>query len=312
MRKVKQNSEIDITYPILLDGGLSNQVEAQGANLEHDLWTAKLLDENPNEIINAHLSYLEAGARILLTSSYQASIKGLLKAGYNEHRAIELLLLTVSLANEAIKRFKNASNNNENIFKGASIGPYGAFLADGSEYHGNYGVKRNELLDFHLPQFEILKHSDIDFFACETIPSYEEAMLLAELINLAKRPAWISFSCKNDSLLNDGSAVEKIVHELKDHPNIFALGVNCTAPEHIPVIIRTIKRNAPNKRIVVYPNSGEFYNPTTKDWSGTNDPLLCAMSANEWLNEGADIIGGCCRIGPEHIAAMASILNSRR
>lgn len=301
----------DCNFPLLTDGGLSNELERMGYHLDDPLWTAKLLNENPEAIIKAHQAYLEAGADIIITSSYQASYQGLVNVGFSDERAIELLLSTVSIAETAIKRFENAFNQSHKKLIGASIGPYGAFLADGSEYSGNYKQSVSELVSFYLPTIEILSQTNADFFACETLPSLKDAEALSALIRRFELPAWFSFSCQDEVHLNDGTALREVANLLTNNPWIFAIGINCTHPDYVNSLINEIRRSDWDRKIVVYPNSGEAYNASDKSWSGPTDPLICAMESSQWIDLGADIIGGCCRMGPDHISAMRSIIVSK-
>jgi homocysteine S-methyltransferase len=297
-----------INYPLLLDGGLSNELENQGLGLQNNLWTASLLSEHFSSIVNAHLSYLNAGARCIITSSYQASIQGFLKQGYSKEDASNLILKSVTAAVEARKKYLD-TNKKEVIYIAGSIGPYGAILADGSEYTGDYNLNKKLLANFHLPRIQLLDSSDIDFFACETIPSYKETEVLSEILIKTRKKAWVSFACKDDSHINDGTAIETCIKLLADHPNIFALGVNCTHPKYIGSLIRKIKPLLKNKKLVIYPNSGESYNPLLKTWGQSRSGKFCSL-AESWINMGADIIGGCCRVGPQDIAEMKKLLKS--
>ncbi len=299
---------MNIKYPLLIDGGLSNELEKQGCNLNHSLWSAKLLEVNPEAIIQTHLSYLTSGAQCITTSSYQASIPGFMAIGYDRATAEKFILKSVELAEVAIKRFVTSKFNGFRHLIAASIGPYGAYLSDGSEYRGNYGISDEKLREFHLPRIRLLDRSNADFFACETIPSFQEARVLAEILKETKKSAWISFSCKDEHHLNDGTPIEECAAFLANHPKVFAIGVNCTDPKYISGLIKSIKANSGEKKIVVYPNSGEAYNAESKTWLGLSDPNLYIAMAKEWIELGADILGGCCRIGPEHIKSMSDIL----
>ena len=297
-----------IKYPMLLDGGLSNELGKQGCNLNQKLWSAKMLETTPETIIKAHLAYLNAGAQCIITSSYQASIPGFMAIGYDRATAETYLLKSVQLAEAAIKRFMTSGVNRAKPFIAASIGPYGAYLADGSEYHGNYGVSDKKLRAFHISRIRVLDCSNADFFACETIPSFQEAKVLAEILKETKKSAWMSFSCKDEHHLNDGTNIEECAAFFAKHPRVFAIGVNCTAPKYISGLIKSLKERSGTKKIVVYPNSGEAYNAESKTWVGLADPNLFAAMAKEWLELGSDILGGCCRIGPEHIKSIGEIL----
>ncbi len=298
-----------ITYPLLLDGGLSNELERQGCNLNQKLWSAKLLESNPEAIILAHLNYLESGAQCIITSSYQATLPGFMAIGYDKPSASGLILKSVQLAEEARSRFLSLNPHASKPLIAASIGPYGAYLADGSEYRGDYVISDQELTDFHEPRINLLDNSTADILACETIPGFQEAKVLSEILENVKKPAWISFSCKDGKHISDGTPIEQCAAYFAHHPTVFAIGVNCTSPEFISALIRSIKTKSGNKKIVVYPNSGAVYHAESKTWSGLSDLSSCEIMVKEWMDLGADIIGGCCGIGPQQIKAMSKIIS---
>ena len=297
-----------ITYPLLLDGGLSNELERQGCDLNQQLWSAKLLESNPEAIMLAHLSYLESGAGCIITSSYQATLPGFMAIGYDEHAASGLILKSVQLAAEARSRFLSLNPQAPKPLIAASIGPYGAYLADGSEYRGDYVVSDQELADFHQPRINLLDHSTADLLACETIPGFQEAKVLSAILENVKKPAWISFSCKDGQHISDGTPIEQCAAYFADHPTVFAIGVNCTPPKYVSALIRSIKTRSGNKKVVVYPNSGAVYDAESKTWSGLSDLSSCETMVKEWMGLGADIIGGCCGIGPKQIKAMGKFI----
>ncbi len=294
--------------PLILDGGLSTALEAAGHSLDDPLWTARLLDQDPQAIVDAHLSYLHAGADIIITASYQTSLAGFLEAGYTEQKAEALLLKSVDLAQQAVAVFMDAAQpDTPRPLIAGSFGTYGAYLADGSEYRGNYAVGDDELREFHRWRIELLKDSAIDCFACETLPDAREAHILSKLIRQTEVPAWLSFSCKDDAHLHDGTPISGLAQHFDAHPNLFALGINCTAPEHVSGLIENLKANLQRLHILVYPNSGEVYDASTKTWSGLNETGVFRQSAEEWLETGAQLIGGCCRIGPGHIRELSEL-----
>jgi homocysteine S-methyltransferase len=298
----------NIKYPLILDGGMSNVLEDQGCDLNHKLWSAKIIETNPRAIVNCHLTYLKAGANCITTAGYQATVKGFMELGFEFKAAKELVLRSVELAEKAKSEFLTNNSIKGNIYIAASMGPYGAYLADGSEYRGAYAISEKELESFHLEQIKILDASNADFLAFETIPSLLEIKILARLLTDTVKPSWVSFSCKDELYLNDGEKISKAAKILANHPSVFAIGVNCTAPKYITSIIQTLKNSAPDKRIIVYPNSGEVYRVDSKSWQGISDPNLFQKMAKEWFASGADILGGCCRIGPDHISKIKALL----
>ncbi|MCG8575147.1 MAG: homocysteine S-methyltransferase [Flavobacteriales bacterium] len=303
----------EISFPLLLDGGLSNELEKQGHHLNDKLWSARLLKDNPRAIVDAHLAYLRSGAQILVTASYQASVTGLVEnLNLSEEEAQHLMEHSVQLANEAIELYQKESGDFSKKYVAASIGPYGAYLADGSEYHGDYRISDEALYIFHKEKLDILSKTNADFLACETIPSFREAKVLSHLLDRYSILSWVSFSCKDEFRLNDGSDLRLVSQLFESCKNVFALGINCTPPQYIQNLIQLLKSIGHQKKIIVYPNSGELYDTQNKSWSGNNNPIMSAKLSTEWLDSGVDIIGGCCRIGPPHIAAIKNTIDSRQ
>jgi len=296
----------------VIDGGLATQCEAMGCNIDGNLWSGVLLRDDPQSIIAANRAYLDAGARIVTTASYQASRYGFMLEGSTASEADRLIQSSVTLAGQARDDFMRDNPGAETPLIAASIGPYGAVLHDGSEYTGDYDISADELRQFHLKRLELLDTSDIDLLACETIPSAVEASVLCELLREAHNSSWISFSCRDATRLADGTPLAEAAGLFAEHPRVLAVGANCVPPDIVVPLITTLKKAVPEKSIVVYPNSGEAYRVEDNTWIGTATPLQCEHAADDWIAAGATIVGGCCRIGPEQIAAMAQSVNNRR
>jgi homocysteine S-methyltransferase len=298
---------------VVLDGGLATQLERQGHDLNHKLWSARLLLTDPGAIRKAHLAYLEAGAMCITTASYQASIPGLAAAGIPEADARKLLKDTVSIAQQAVADFVGKPWRQVEIDRpivAASIGPYGAFLADGSEYRGNYGISADELRNFHAERLEVICQAQPDVLACETIPSAEEAAVLRDLlVESTDAMAWVSFSCVDGEHICDGTRIQESAAMLEDCHQVFAIGVNCTAPQYVRSLVEKIRVAAPTKRVVVYPNSGQVYNVQGRIWTGPTSAANFGEFAKEWLDAGATLIGGCCQTGPDHIRAIRAAIS---
>jgi homocysteine S-methyltransferase len=277
--------------PIVIDGGLATQLEAQGCDINNPMWSASIIVENPQAIVDAHRAFLDAGAEIIISASYQTVDP-------------ELVAGAVNLAVQARDEFVRDNPDAIAPLVAGSIGPYGAVLSDGSEYTGDYGVSSAELFDFHSSRVAQLDAGAADILACETIPSYDEAIALRDLLADASSPAWVSFSCRDGSCINDGTSIEEAVGLFRDHPSVRAVGVNCSGPQHIASLIRKIRVALPEMPILVYPNSGELFNANDKTWSGTTTDSDWMPAAQEWLAAGATLVGGCCRTGPEHIHAI--------
>jgi len=301
-------SILDHQSALVIDGALATELERRGYDLKHELWSAKILLEQPEAIQQLHYDYFKAGADCVITASYQATVAGFMKRGLNKDEAIALIQKSVKLAIAARDEFWKEETNRtgrSKPFVAASVGPYGAFLADGSEYRGNYGLTEQELMDFHRPRMQALIEAGADMLACETIPCIIEAQAIAKLLKeFPNATAWISFSARDEKHISEGQVFADCVKELEEYPQIVAIGINCTSPRYIPTLIRAAKQ-ATHKPVLVYPNSGEKYDATKHDWDGQRIYESFGEEAKEWYNAGARLIGGCCRTTPEDIQVIA-------
>lgn len=295
--------------PLVLDGGLATELESRGYDIGTRLWSAELLRSNPAAIIEAHRAYLEAGAQIITSASYQASVDGFASLGLAQQEAEELIVRSVELACTARRQFRDAHPESTNTpVVAASIGPYGAALHDGSEYTGNYGVDESGLRLFHERRLGLLDRTTADVLACETIPSDPEAGVLCELLETVRLPAWVSFSCRDGVHISDGTPLGEACARFRGHPRVLALGVNCTPPRFVRSLIGEIRGAAPDKAVIVYPNSGESYDVASNSWFGEASADPSGDAPGSWRDAGARIIGGCCRIGPRQIAGIRNSL----
>ncbi|MGV9455135.1 homocysteine S-methyltransferase [Streptomyces sp. NPDC003635] len=287
--------------PVVLDGGMSNQLESAGHDLSDELWSARLLAERPEAITEAHLAYFEAGADVAITSSYQATFEGFAQRGISRERAAELLALSVELAREAVRR-AGAKGVTRPLWVAASVGPYGAMLADGSEYRGRYGLSVAELERFHRPRLEVLAETGPDVLALETVPDADEARALLRAVRGLGVPAWLSYSVAGDRT-RAGQPLEEAFALAADADEVIAVGVNCCAPEDVDTAIATAAR-VTGKPVVVYPNSGESWNAASRTWHGHS--TFTPAQVRAWRDHGARLIGGCCRVGPQAISGIST------
>jgi len=288
----------------IVDGAMATELEHRGCDLNDALWSAKVLLEQPELIRAVHLDYFNAGADFAITASYQATVEGFAQRGLSREQALDLIKKSVRLAQEARNEFWSKEENRIGRVRPlvvGSVGPYGAYLADGSEYRGDYKLTEDELIAFHRPRVEALIASGADLLACETIPCLIEARALIRLLaEFPNASAWFCFSAKDGEHISDGERIADCAAFLDKQPQAIAIGINCTSPLHIPSLIRKIKANT-NKPIIVYPNSGEYYSAVTNTWHGETSCDKFGLQSKEWYANGARLIGGCCRTTPDHI-----------
>ncbi|WP_458464664.1 homocysteine S-methyltransferase [Paenibacillus sp.] len=350
MTQAQQNNPIEEIlreHPVMiLDGALATELEQHGCDLDDPLWSARVLLENPDVIVQVHADYFRAGADCAITSSYQATVDGFSKRGIGEQEALDLICKTVELAAQARDdvweetqsgvvgsegstgqlveassvRAKTVENGEHRADRtgdregeclrprpiiAGSVGPYGAYLADGSEYVGHYGVSDETLAAFHRPRMAALIEAGADILAFETIPSLQEAQVLVDLLKeFPHAYAWLSFSLKDGTSISEGTPLEVCAQTFGSEPQIAAIGLNC-APMEVVTEAVGILSYASDKPVIVYPNSGEVYDAATKTWSGQGSCGSMSDASEQWVAAGAQIIGGCCRTTPHQIGELA-------
>ncbi|TCN38260.1 homocysteine S-methyltransferase [Kribbella orskensis] len=289
---------------VVLDGGMSNALEDRGHDLSDALWSARLLRDAPGEIAAVHRSYYDAGAAVATTASYQASVSGFERAGVPRDEAERLIGSSVTLAREVRD---SLADDGVRRLVAASVGPYGAVLADGSEYRGRYGVSRAFLREFHLARLELLVAAGPDLLAVETIPDVDEAEVLVELLNELAFPAWFSYSIEGDRT-RAGQPLEDAFAVAGRSTAVVAVGINCCAPGDVQAAVETAVA-VTGKPAVAYPNSGEEWDAGGRRWTG--GATSSATLAHGWAAAGATYVGGCCRVGPGDISALARALDTQ-
>lgn len=293
---------------LILDGALATELEAYGCDLDDPLWSAKVLLEQPEAIVQVHKDYFRAGADCAITASYQATVEGFADRGLSEEESITLIKRTVELAREARDEVweKSSSSRKFKPLVAASVGPYGAYLADGSEYTGNYEVSDEQLTAFHRPRMKALVEAGADLLAMETMPSFQEAKVLSSLLKeFPGTYAWLSFTLKNGKEISDGTGLRVCAEAFNEEDQIAAMGVNCSSMETAAEAVQMLSRFT-RKPLLMYPNSGEVYDAKTNTWHGDNSSDSFESQSELWIERGASIIGGCCRTNPEHIRELSN------
>ncbi|AJJ20196.1 MULTISPECIES: homocysteine S-methyltransferase [Yersinia] len=291
---------------VILDGALATELEARGCDLSDPLWSAKVLIEDPELIYQVHLDYFNAGAQCAITASYQATPQGFLQRGLDQQQSLELITKSVQLAQQARKDFLNQHPQAEPLLIAGSVGPYGAYLADGSEYRGDYRLPQDEMIAFHRPRIAALAEAGVDLLACETLPSFHELQALLTLLQeFPTLGGWFAFTLRDNQHLSDGTPLTDVLALLRGNQQVLAIGINCIALENVTPALQQFAALA-DKPLLVYPNSGEHYDAVSKTWhacGGEHNHLIDLVG--EWQRLGARLIGGCCRTTPKDIRIIA-------
>ena len=297
---------------IILDGALGTELESLGYDVSGKLWSAQYLLDQPQIIQNVHESYVRAGSDIITTSSYQASIPAFIEAGLTPEKAYDLLKETVFLVQNAIENVWTGLSPEEQKLRpyplvAGSVGPYAAYLADGSEYTGDYQLTEEEFRDFHRPRIQALLEAGCDLLAIETIPNRAETAALLRLLaeEFPQAEAYLSFVAQSENAISDGTKIEELGNLAQESPQVLAIGFNCTAPHLIAPLLDGLGQVC-DKPLLTYPNSGETYNGLTKTWHDNPEQERSLLENSKlWQNQGVRLFGGCCRTRPEDIAQLA-------
>ncbi|KXT76684.1 homocysteine S-methyltransferase [Streptococcus sp. DD12] len=304
--------------PLILHGALGTELEARGYDVSGSLWSAQYISKQPDVIRQIHEDYILAGADVVTTSSYQASLQGLLDAGQSEEEAQATIRKSVQLAKEAIDRvwqYLPESQKTSRILPliSGDVGPYAAYLADGSEYTGAYDLSATDFKDFHRPRITWLLEEGVDLLALETMPNLAEIKALSDLLEqeFPESRAYLSVTTQDGFHLSDGHELAEVAQLVEDSQQILALGINCSQPDHLSNGLEQLAQSS-SKPLVAYPNSGESYDGATQSWQkGHLSSVTLAQQVTDWQANGAQIVGGCCRTRPADIAALSEKLSGQ-
>ncbi len=299
--------EVLASGPWAIDGGLATELEARGHDLSGDLWSARVLEADPGAVREVHAAYFRAGAVVGTSASYQVSRSGYARAGLDPAAADAALTRSVRLVREAAEQVR-AEGVTTPLLVAASVGPYGATLHDGSEYRGRYGLTHAELVAFHRERLDVLAAAEPDLLALETIPDTIEAAALVEVLtDHPGLPAWLSYSCRDGASTSAGQPYADAVALAVSAPTVRAVGVNCTAPEHVAALLAAGDPARAGRPYVVYPNAGRTWDGAASAWKGDGTDRLAASAVREWCRLGAALVGGCCGLGPAAITELTEL-----
>nr|POE47515.1 homocysteine s-methyltransferase [Quercus suber] len=317
LSQLEFSSLVEVQGPLVLDGALATELEVRGHDLNHALWSAKILKDDPQSIQDVHLDYYLAGADVAITASYQASTQGLIDHfSLSTDEAQSLVRKSVRLAQQARTQARecNGIGHGRRLLVAGSVGPYGAYLADGSEYRGDYVLSANEFKTFHRPRIAALIDAGVDLLAVETMPSLMEIEAVLDLlaVDFPETIAWLACTVRDGQHLSDGTPLTEVVDVVARYRgNVVAVGVNCVSTAVVPKALSSMANAVARHDIplVCYPNSGEVWDASTKTWhAGQTARDGFGGEVRQWLTAGAKLIGGCCRTGPKNIEAIATAL----
>lgn len=295
---------------MIIDGALASELQRRGCDLNDSLWSAKVLIEQPELIQQVHYDYFKAGADCAITASYQATPMGFAQKGIELEESIKLIKTSVKLAQQAKMQYLNDIKQDKALLIAGSVGPYGAYLANGSEYTGDYQLSESEFIAFHKDRVTALIDAGVDILACETMPSFLEIKALVKLIQqFPMVNCWFSLTLKDQQHISDGTPLTEVIEYLNGIEQIVSVGINCIALEKVTPALEVLSKLT-SKPLIVYPNSGEQYDPTTKQWhKNHHHNCTFANQLDTWIKLGAKLIGGCCQTTPEDIVEIHQLLN---
>lgn len=290
---------------LVLDGAMSDELERQGVDTNNPLWTATALVDQLNKVYRAHWDYFEAGADLVITDTYQANVQAYQKAGYSTKEAQTFIRNAVKIAKKARDDFEDATSKHNYV--AGTIGSYGAYLADGNEYRGDYKLSDKEYLEFHLPRLKLILEEKPDLIAIETQPKLDEPITLLKWLdkNSPDIPVYVSFTLRNADHISDGTLISQAANAISQYKQVIGIGINCVKPDLVTSALRNFAQNC-DLPLVVYPNLGATYDPKIKKWRKFNKKYDFTQLTDEWYKAGARLIGGCCTTGPKQIKEISN------
>lgn len=299
------------TGSVVIDGAMSTALEKLGCDLNDKLWSARVLIEDPAKIRQVHVDYFEAGANVAITASYQATEAGFRERGINSETACNLIAQSVMLAKEARADFlaRHPEKDPKSLLIAGAVGPYGAYLANGAEYTGDYHLSNDEYRAFHQLRLRALVEAGADFLGIETQARLDEVKVILDMIEKLDAAAWVTFTLKDSGHIADGTPIEEAAEVCGKHPLVDAIGINCVKREVVAEALRRIS-SVTNKPMIVYPNSGETYDPSTKTWHHPVTGPGWENFISKWKSMGAVCLGGCCRTLPSDIVQIANLMKA--
>lgn len=294
---------------LILDGAMSTALEKLGIDTNNELWTAIALEHNLAQIYQVHMNYFKAGAQMAITDTYQANITAFEKHGFTQDQATKLITNAVQIAKKARDDF--AKTTGIHNYVAASVGPYGAYLAQGDEFRGDYSLTTEEYLNFHLPRLKILLANKPDCLALETQPKLDEVVAILDWLkeNAPEIPVYVSFTLHDTTKISDGTPLKRVVQKLNEYDQVFAIGANCFKPFLATAVIDKI-HDFTDKQIVIYPNLGGVYNEFERNWIPFNAKFDFKKLSQEWYEHGARIIGGCCSTTEKEIGQISAFFKT--
>lgn len=296
---------------IVLDGAMSDELELQGVKTNNKLWTATALINELNKVYQAHWNYFNAGAELVITDTYQANVQAFTKAGYSEQEAEKFIRDAVKIAKKARDDYEQKTGKHNYV--AGTVGSYGAYLADGNEYRGDYELSKSEYLAFHLPRLRQILTEKPDLIALETQPKLDEPLTVLNWLkdNASDYPVYVSFTLKDAAHISDGTPLEQAVSAVDKFEHVFSIGINCVSPDLVSPALKEISKYT-SKPLVVYPNLGASYDPKIKQWREFNEKFDFNELTKKWYEKGARLIGGCCTTGPTEIKQISDCLKQLR
>lgn len=288
--------------PLVLDGGMGEELSKRGIDTRSGLWSAEALIDAPDVVAGVHADYLAAGADVLTTNSYATTARRLDAARFIDmnRRAGEL----AAAARDAADR---------PVLVAGSLPPlFGSYRPDRVRPAAEIEPMYRDQAELLLPY--------VDLFLCETMSTAAEGAAAARAATATGRPVWVSFTVADDASgrLRSGETIAEAVAALGDL-DVEAILVNCSTPESVDAAIAELAVHA-GRPFGAY---GNGFPPIAADADVADgrtvpearadlDAKAYADAAEGWLDQGAAVVGGCCEIGPRHIAEVAARVRARR
>ena len=283
---------------LLLDGAMGTELFRRGVKTRLPSWSAHALIENPTIVCEVHEDYIRAGAEIITTDTFRTTSRALQKEGLSQ-RAKELTHLAVNLAKQARNQCAD-----QPVWIAGSVAP----LEDC--YEPDLSPDLETAFREHREFIGWLVEAGVDLILIETMNTVREAIAAARAAETCGVPMFISWTCASDGNILNGESLKEAVSSLEQYkPSAFL--VNCTASKNIGPALWKMCEAATKVPIGAYANIGKPEPVYGWEFTHELDPSAYAREAEDWVRQGAKIVGGCCGTTPDHISELRNLFHNK-
>jgi len=297
-------SKIHSGQVAILDSGISTELERRGTTMDDQVWSARVSIESFDVLVETHQTYIDAGADVITVNGYASSRLVLEPAGLSDK------VRTINMKNIEAALLARERCGNQDVLIAGSVSHNLGFLT-GSNQFNKRQVTREYLFEAFNEMFSFYEEGEVDLVLLEMMSVPSRMLPLFECVSSSRLPVWCGLSAKrsdrNATITGYGDQTIPLIDNIQEAVNFGfeGMGIMHSSVDLIGDAIELVKTKH-DGLIMAYPDSGYFKSPNWQ-FEEIITPNHLTEFANQWKQAGANIIGGCCGLGPEHTEALYSL-----